>query len=71
MSLDVIFLTFGQNYVARSKSNQLLHFSLPPLFLSLSTYHTKHELQKKLPLTALSQAMVDGGAQLGEDSLIG
>uniref|UniRef100_UPI003AAFB10E rho GTPase-activating protein 17a isoform X3 n=1 Tax=Centroberyx gerrardi TaxID=166262 RepID=UPI003AAFB10E len=27
--------------------------------------------QKKLPLTALSQAMVDGGSQLGEDSLIG
>ncbi|XP_029932988.1 rho GTPase-activating protein 17a isoform X2 [Myripristis murdjan] len=27
--------------------------------------------QKKLPLTALSQAMVDGGNQLGEDSLIG
>ncbi|XP_059893052.1 rho GTPase-activating protein 17a isoform X4 [Gadus macrocephalus] len=27
--------------------------------------------QKKLPLTALSQAMVDGGGQLGEDSLIG
>uniref|UniRef100_A0A667X2D9 Rho GTPase-activating protein 17 n=1 Tax=Myripristis murdjan TaxID=586833 RepID=A0A667X2D9_9TELE len=26
---------------------------------------------KKLPLTALSQAMVDGGNQLGEDSLIG
>uniref|UniRef100_A0A8C4YXM3 Rho GTPase-activating protein 17 n=1 Tax=Gadus morhua TaxID=8049 RepID=A0A8C4YXM3_GADMO len=26
---------------------------------------------KKLPLTALSQAMVDGGGQLGEDSLIG
>ncbi|KAG7252796.1 hypothetical protein CRUP_006988, partial [Coryphaenoides rupestris] len=26
---------------------------------------------KKLPLTALSQAMVDGGSQLGEDSLIG
>ncbi|XP_026771148.1 rho GTPase-activating protein 17a isoform X2 [Pangasianodon hypophthalmus] len=27
--------------------------------------------QKKLPLTALSQAMQDGGSQLGEDSLIG
>ncbi|XP_037611494.1 rho GTPase-activating protein 17a isoform X4 [Sebastes umbrosus] len=27
--------------------------------------------QKKLPLTALSQAMVEGGNQLGEDSLIG
>ncbi|XP_070975712.1 rho GTPase-activating protein 17a isoform X10 [Oncorhynchus clarkii lewisi] len=27
--------------------------------------------QKKLPLTALSQAMVDGGSQLGEESLIG
>ncbi|XP_016890127.1 rho GTPase-activating protein 17a isoform X4 [Cynoglossus semilaevis] len=27
--------------------------------------------QKKLPLTALSQAMVEGGSQLGEDSLIG
>lgn len=27
--------------------------------------------QKKLPLTALSQAMVDGGGQLGEESLIG
>lgn len=27
--------------------------------------------QKKLPLTALSQAMVEGGTQLGEDSLIG
>ncbi|XP_031691156.1 rho GTPase-activating protein 17 isoform X7 [Oncorhynchus kisutch] len=26
---------------------------------------------KKLPLTALSQAMVDGGSQLGEESLIG
>uniref|UniRef100_A0A3P8UL95 BAR domain-containing protein n=1 Tax=Cynoglossus semilaevis TaxID=244447 RepID=A0A3P8UL95_CYNSE len=26
---------------------------------------------KKLPLTALSQAMVEGGSQLGEDSLIG
>ncbi|CAL1599029.1 unnamed protein product [Knipowitschia caucasica] len=26
---------------------------------------------KKLPLTALSQAMVEGGTQLGEDSLIG
>ena len=71
MSLDLIFLTFGQNYVARSKSNQLLHFSSPSLLLSISSYHTKHELQKKLPLTALSQAMVDGGGQLGEDSLIG
>lgn len=28
-------------------------------------------LQKKLPLTALSQAMQDGGSQLGEESLIG
>ncbi|XP_014831320.1 PREDICTED: rho GTPase-activating protein 17-like isoform X4 [Poecilia mexicana] len=28
-------------------------------------------LQKKLPLTALSQAMVEGGTQLGEDSSIG
>ncbi|XP_049418528.1 rho GTPase-activating protein 17a isoform X3 [Epinephelus fuscoguttatus] len=27
--------------------------------------------QKKLPLTALSQAMVEGGSQLGEESLIG
>ncbi|KAA8581808.1 hypothetical protein FQN60_003389, partial [Etheostoma spectabile] len=27
--------------------------------------------QKRLPLTALSQAMVEGGNQLGEDSLIG
>ncbi|XP_035515272.1 rho GTPase-activating protein 17a isoform X2 [Morone saxatilis] len=27
--------------------------------------------QKKLPLTSLSQAMVEGGNQLGEDSLIG
>ncbi|KAM9424575.1 rho GTPase-activating protein 17a isoform 7-T7 [Pholidichthys leucotaenia] len=27
--------------------------------------------QKKLPLTALSQAMVEGGNQLGDDSLIG
>ncbi|XP_026034832.1 rho GTPase-activating protein 17a isoform X4 [Astatotilapia calliptera] len=27
--------------------------------------------QKKLPLTALSQAMTEGGSQLGEDSLIG
>ncbi|XP_043959038.1 rho GTPase-activating protein 17a isoform X1 [Gambusia affinis] len=27
--------------------------------------------QKKLPLTALSQAMVEGGTQLGEDSLMG
>ncbi|CDQ96470.1 unnamed protein product, partial [Oncorhynchus mykiss] len=27
--------------------------------------------QKKLPLTALSQAMQDGGSQLGEESLIG
>ncbi|XP_030610560.1 rho GTPase-activating protein 17a isoform X5 [Archocentrus centrarchus] len=27
--------------------------------------------QKKLPLTALSQAMIEGGNQLGEDSLIG
>ncbi|XP_041829514.1 rho GTPase-activating protein 17a isoform X4 [Melanotaenia boesemani] len=27
--------------------------------------------QKKLPLTSLSQAMVEGGSQLGEDSLIG
>nr|XP_020471583.1 rho GTPase-activating protein 17-like [Monopterus albus] len=27
--------------------------------------------QKKLPLTALSQVMVDGGSQLGEESLIG
>uniref|UniRef100_A0A3P9H8I7 Rho GTPase-activating protein 17 n=1 Tax=Oryzias latipes TaxID=8090 RepID=A0A3P9H8I7_ORYLA len=27
--------------------------------------------QKKLPLTALSQAMMEGGNQLGEDSLIG
>nr|XP_057917135.1 rho GTPase-activating protein 17a isoform X3 [Doryrhamphus excisus] len=27
--------------------------------------------QKKLPLTALSQAMIEGGSQLGEDSLIG
>ncbi|XP_033840524.1 rho GTPase-activating protein 17a isoform X4 [Periophthalmus magnuspinnatus] len=27
--------------------------------------------QKKLPLTALSQAMVESGSQLGEDSLIG
>ncbi|XP_046710087.1 rho GTPase-activating protein 17a isoform X2 [Silurus meridionalis] len=27
--------------------------------------------QKKLPLTALSQAMLDGGSQLGEESLIG
>uniref|UniRef100_A0A6Q2YIY4 Rho GTPase-activating protein 17 n=1 Tax=Esox lucius TaxID=8010 RepID=A0A6Q2YIY4_ESOLU len=27
--------------------------------------------EKKLPLTALSQAMVDGGSQLGEESLIG
>uniref|UniRef100_A0A3B5L035 BAR domain-containing protein n=1 Tax=Xiphophorus couchianus TaxID=32473 RepID=A0A3B5L035_9TELE len=26
---------------------------------------------KKLPLTALSQAMVEGGTQLGEDSLMG
>ncbi|KAI5623178.1 rho GTPase-activating protein 17 isoform X1, partial [Silurus asotus] len=29
-----------------------------------------HE-RKKLPLTALSQAMLDGGSQLGEESLIG
>lgn len=28
-------------------------------------------LKKKLPLTSLSQAMVEGGNQLGEDSLIG
>lgn len=30
-----------------------------------------HAPQKKLPLTALSQAMVEGGSQLGEESLIG
>lgn len=49
--------------------------SLAPLCV-VTTLLDLHELcfcvlQKKLPLTALSQAMQDGGSQLGEESLIG
>uniref|UniRef100_A0A665TYQ1 Rho GTPase-activating protein 17-like n=1 Tax=Echeneis naucrates TaxID=173247 RepID=A0A665TYQ1_ECHNA len=33
--------------------------------------HNTHKRLKKLPLTALSQTMQDGGSQLGDESLIG
>lgn len=41
------------------------------LCLLIVCFSPSFTAQKKLPLTSLSQAMVEGGNQLGEDSLIG
>lgn len=60
---DITVLMTAQN-ISQHHVFYLLRFACnvaQSLFLS----------QKKLPLTALSQAMQDGGNQLGEESLIG
>uniref|UniRef100_A0A671N1R3 Rho GTPase-activating protein 17-like n=1 Tax=Sinocyclocheilus anshuiensis TaxID=1608454 RepID=A0A671N1R3_9TELE len=46
-------------------------FYLLEFACNVSQKHPGFASQKKLPLTALSQAMQDGGNQLGEESLIG
>lgn len=46
-------------------------FCLPEFSCNVSHKLPGFPAQKKLPLTGLSQAMQDGGNQLGEESLIG
>uniref|UniRef100_A0A3Q3D3F9 Rho GTPase activating protein 17a n=1 Tax=Hippocampus comes TaxID=109280 RepID=A0A3Q3D3F9_HIPCM len=63
-------ISISLNLTLLNRNADCLCLRLIILCVCLSSTQT-YPPQKKLPLTALSQAMVEGGNQLGEDSLIG
>lgn len=63
--------TGAHNKTDRESCYMLLHLTFHASFTCLPSHVELYLPQKKLPLTSLSQAMQEGGGQLGDESLIG